>query len=179
MKRVTYILLTIIILVGLRSNTPSPTQMPDTRSVVRALYIYTFATLVEWPKEKRTGDFVIGVFGETAGVYSELNKKYSGKSIGSQKIVVKNYQSTKDISDSHILYVTPENSKYIKTLVQTTIKENTLLVSEGAGGLTKGAIVNFIIEGNQQKYEINKSNAKKHKLVIADKLSDLAANVVK
>ncbi|MFT5822059.1 MAG: hypothetical protein ACI8ZM_003315 [Crocinitomix sp.] len=179
MKRVTYILITIIILVGLRSNTASPAQMPDTRSVVRALYIYTFATLVEWPQEKRSGNFVIGVFGEISGVYSELTKKYSGKSIGSQEIVIKNYQSTQDISDLHILYVSPENTKHIKALSQTTIKGNTLLVSEGVGGLTKGAIVNFIIEGAQQKYEINKSNAKKHKLVIADKLSDLAANVIK
>jgi hypothetical protein len=155
--------------------------MPDTQSVIRALYIYTFATLVEWPKEKRSGDFVIGVFGEKAGVYSELEKKYSGKSIGSQTIVIKNFQSTKAIneSDSHILYVTPVNSKYIKTLEQATISKNTLLVSEDAGGLSKGAIVNFFIKGNQQVYEINKSNAKKHKLVIADKLSDLAANVVK
>lgn len=166
-------------MVGLRSNTPSPAQMPDTQSVIRALYIYTFATLVEWPEEKRSGNFVIGVFGEKPGVYSELEKKYSGKSIGSQKIVVKNYQSTKDISDTHILYVTPENSKHIKALLQTTIKENTLLVTEVIGGLSKGAIVNFFIEGNQQVYEINKSNAKKHKLVIAETLSELAANVVK
>jgi hypothetical protein len=163
----------------LRSNAPSPAQMPDTRSVVRALYIYTFATLVEWPQEKRSGKFVIGVFGETSGVYTELNKKYSGKSIGSQEIVIKNYKSTQEINEAHILYVSPENSKYLKTIVQTTVKENTLLVSESDGGLGKGSIVNFIVDGNQQKYEINKTNAKKHKLVIAEKLSDLAANVVK
>lgn len=166
-------------MIGLRSNTDSPSQMPDTRSVVRALYIYTFATLVEWPKEKRSGNFVIGVLGESSGVYSELDKKYSGKSIGTQKIVINNYKSTNEINDCHILYVSPENSKSLKTLVQTTIEENTLLVSENASGLNQGAIVNFIVDGFQQKYEINKTNAKKHKLVIAEKLSDLAANVVK
>lgn len=164
---------------GLRSNAPSPSQMTDTRSVVRALYIYTFATLVEWPQGKRSGEFVIGVFGETSGVYTELNKKYSGKSIGSQKIVVKNYKSTKEINEAHILYVSPENSNYLKTIVQTTIKENTLLVSEAQNGLSRGSVINFIVEGNQQKYEINKTSAKKHKLVIAEKLSNLAANVVK
>jgi hypothetical protein len=153
--------------------------MPDTRSVVRALYIYTFATLVEWPEEKRTGDFVIGVFGTKDGVYAELDKKYSGKSIGSQKIVLKNYTSSNNIGDCHILYVTDINTPYLKTLSQSVSKNNTLLVAEKTGALGKGAIVNFIVEGNQQKYEINKSNAKKHNLVIADKLSDLAAKVVK
>lgn len=166
-------------LVSLSSTTTRTNQMPDTRSVVKALYIYTFATLVEWPAEKRNGDFVIGVFGEKTAVYEELNKKYSGKSIGSQKIVIKNYRSTTTIGDCHILYVTDENTTYLKTLSTTTESNNTLLVAERSGSLAKGAVVNFIVEGNQQKYEINKSNAKKHNLVIADKLSDLAANVVK
>ena len=96
-----------------------------------------------------------------------------------QKIVVKNYNSTNEINEAHILYVSPENSNYLKTIVQTTIKENTLLVSEAQSGLSRGSVINFIVEGNQQKYEINKTNAKKHKLVIAEKLSNLAANVVK
>lgn len=153
--------------------------MTDTRSVVKALYIYTFATLVEWPEEKRKGEFLIGVFGDTDGVYEELEKKYTGKSIGSQTIVLENYTNTSSVGDCHILYVSDDNSQHLKYLENKTINNNTLLVADKSGSLGRGAIVNFIVEGNQQKYEINKSNAKKHKLVIADKLSDLAARVIK
>mgnify|MGYP000042640408 CR=1 FL=1 len=153
--------------------------MPDTRSVVKALYIYTFATLVEWPEEKRSGEFVIGVFGKKTPVYEELLKKYSGKSIGSQKIVIANYASKSAIDNCHILYVTDENTQFLSSLSAELAPENTLLVGEKNGALSKGAIVNFIIDGNRQKYEINKKNAKKHKLVIADKLTNLAANVIK
>ncbi len=155
------------------------TQMPDTRAVVKALYIYTFATLVEWPEQKRSGDFVIGVFGEKTSVYEELVKKYSGKAIGSQKIVIQNYRNKEAIQNCHILYITEVNSHYVPTLSTQMAPKNTLLVSEKAGSLSKGAIVNFVLEGNQQKYEINKTNAKTHKLVIADKLTDLAVNVIK
>lgn len=155
------------------------TQMPDTRSVVKALYIYTFATLVEWPQDKRTGDFIIGVYGISGwDVYDELSSKYSEKHIGSQKIVVQNYRKSSDIGRCHILYVAPEKSSELSDLSKRLKPKNTLLVAEKPGALSRGASVNFIVVGNQQKYEINKKNAKNHNLVIADKLSNLAANVI-
>ncbi len=153
--------------------------MRDTRSVVKAMYIYTFATLVEWPAEKRSGDFVIGVYGDKTAVFDELVDKYSGKSIGSQTIVINNYPTSKSIKDSHILYVTPEKTDGISDIASKWSSSSTLIVAEKNGALSRGAIVNFVVDGNQQKYEINKKNAKKHKLVIADKLSSLASNVIK
>lgn len=165
-------------MIGLSSSSTRTTQMKDTRSVVKALYIYTFATLVEWPKQKRSGEFVIGVYGDNTAVYEELDKKYSGKSIGSQEITIKNFSSKSSIGSPHILFVTEEKSQHLGTLSQDLASKSTLLVAEKNGALSKGAIVNFIVDGNTQKYEINKRNAKKHQLVIADKLSGLAAKVV-
>lgn len=152
--------------------------MQDTRSVVKALYIYTFATLVEWPKNMRTGDFKVGVFGESTAVFDELDTKYSGKSIGSQKIVIENFRTKSSIDDVHILYISEENSRFISEICTKISNKSTLLVTERTGSLNKGAIVNFIVKDGTQKYEINKRNAKKHKLVIADKLTSLAARVV-
>jgi hypothetical protein len=44
--------------------------------------------------------------------------------------------------------------------------------------LSKGAAINFIVKGASQKFEINKSNAKNHKLIIADRLLNLASSVI-
>jgi hypothetical protein len=84
-----------------------------------------------------------------------------------------------EIKGCHILYVTEERTTDLSYLSGSLSAQNTLLVAEQKGALSKGAIINFIIDGNQQKYEINKTNAKNHKLVIADKLSDLAVSVTK
>ncbi len=153
-------------------------QMQDTRSVVKALYIYTFATLVEWPKNMRSGEFKIGVYSESSSVYDELFAKYSGKSIGSQEIVVQKFRRKADIENVHILYISEEYSRYIEDLSGTLSSKSTLVVTEKPGSLGKGAIVNFIVEGETQKYEINIRNAEKHDLKIAQKLSSLAAKVV-
>lgn len=179
MKKAPYILFVLIALIGLQSTTTRTSQMPDTRSVVKALYIYTFATLVEWPEEKKTGNFIIGVYGDQTAVYDELDKKYSDRYIGSQKIEIRNYYDEKEVYKSHILYVTQRNSQNLPSLASISSKNNVLLVTEQPGGLSSGAVVNFMVQDNQQKYEINKTNARKNNLVIAKKLSNLAAKVVK
>ncbi len=154
----------------------------DTRSIYKALFIYNFATLVDWPSEYRKGDFVIGVYGEGNTVYNELQKKYNGKAIGSQEIIVKKFNSISEIKMvPHILYLTEEKSDNITKLSSKYKGKSSLLITEKPGLLNKGAVINFVIDkarNNKQSYEISKSNAKKHKLVIASKLTSLAVKVV-
>ncbi|MFT4599915.1 MAG: hypothetical protein ACI857_000082 [Arenicella sp.] len=157
---------------------PGVTQMKDTRSPVKALYIYNFATLIDWPSDYRKGDFVIGVYGSKEGVYDNLKTKFEGKAIGSQEIVIENYSSLSQIDKAHILYVSPRNSSQIGSLDTKFKGKSTLLVTEKTGYLSKGAAINFVVKGASQKFEINKGNAKKHKLIIADRLLKLASSVV-
>jgi YfiR/HmsC-like len=156
---------------------PEQTQMRDTRSPIKALYLYNFATLIDWPSEYRKGKFVIGVYGTKEGVYENLKSKYEGKSIGSQEIVIKNFTSASAIDKAHILYITPTKSSSYKTLESKLKNASTLFVTEKDGYLSKGAAINFVVKGTSQKFEINKSNAKKHKLIIADRLLKLASKV--
>ena len=157
---------------------PGVTQMKDTRSPVKALYLYNFATLIDWPSDYRKGDFVIGVYGNKEGVYDNLKTKFEGKDIGSQEIVIQSFSSISQIDKAHILYVTPRNSSSISSLNTKFKDKSTLIVTEKSGYLSKGAAINFVVKGTSQKFEINKGNAKKHKLVIADRLLKLASSVV-
>lgn len=157
---------------------PGVMQMKDTRSPVKALYIYNFATLIDWPTDYRKGDFVIGVYGAKDGVYDNLKMKFEGKAIGSQEIVIKSFANSTQIDKAHILYITPKNSSQVGTLNNKFKGKSTLLVTEKTGNLNKGAAINFIVKGTSQKFEINKENAKRHKLVIADRLLKLATHVV-
>ncbi len=173
-----YIVVLSLVLLSFSSSMPGLSQIKDTRSVVKALYIYTFATLIDWPVEYRKGNFIIGVYGSQDAVYNELNKKYSGKSIGKQKIQVKRFRSKSEINKAHILYVTEDRSAQVTSLSSKFKSKSTLLVTEKEGYLSKGSVINFVVEGNKQKYEINKKNAKRHNLTIADKLAGLAVRVI-
>ena len=164
---------------GFTSSVSKTSGIVDTKSIYKALFIYNFATLVDWPSDYRKGEFIIGVYGSNTAVYEQLNTKYSGKAIGSQEIKVVKHSSKVDIDKkTHILYIAEDKSESIGTLKNTFSGKSTLLITEKPGYLNKGAVINFVVDKNKQSYEINKGNAKKHKLIIASKLTSLAVKVV-
>lgn len=152
-------------------------QTKDTRAVLKALYIYNFATLTDWPSNYKSGDFVIGVLGESS-VFDELQKKYRGKVIGRQKIVVDKVTESEIGSKTiHLLFVPSKYSSKLGNLSSTLKNKSTMIVGENSGSLSSGAVINFIVENNKQSYEISKRNARNRNLVIASKLVDLASRV--
>lgn len=176
-KRLYIALLALVLMSGAdRSN--MLTQIKDTRSVAKALFLYNFATLIDWPEDYRKGNFVIGVLATSNDVYNELNTKYKGKSIGSQEIVVQKYSSRTEIEKAHILFLGEDKSDQITALTTQLKTKSTLIVTEKEGYLSKGAVINFVLDGSKQAYEISKPNAKKYNLVIATKLTSLAYKVI-
>lgn len=151
-----------------------PGQDRDTRSRFQALYIYNFTTLVDWPKEFKTGSFKIGVLGET-NLFNDLTKSYSNKLVGSQTIKVFKYAKTSEIEDCHILFIAKDNSASTADLAKKFKSKSTLVITEKEGMLKEGAIINFIVKNNKVAYEVSKTNANKHKLVLGSQLLSLAA----
>lgn len=173
MKRILLILLMAFPSLAMDMSAGDP---KDTHKKIKALFVYQFATLMDWPKEFKQGDFVIGVFGESA-VYSELEKSFSNKSVGSQAIKIRSFMNMGEITPCHILVVAPDMSDKVGELVKKFKSKSTLIVSEKEGKLKDGAIINFVIKDNKQSYELSKTNAAKHKLVVGSKLENLAARV--
>lgn len=151
-------------------------QTTDTHVKVKSMYVYQFASLVDWPAEFKKGDFVIGVFGKTP-LYDELVLKYSNKMMGSQAIKVKNFMSVSEITACHILIITPDNSDKVAELVKKFKSKSTLIVTEKEGKLKEGAVINFVIHNNRQSFELSKTNANKIKLVIGTKIEGYAARI--
>lgn len=144
---------------------------------IKGIYVYQFAKNVDWPKEFKSGDFVIGVFGEHA-LYDQLNNSYSGKLIGSQTIKVKYFESSTSIDNCHILYIAAENSSKTSDLSKKLNKDKTLIVSSNTGALSSGAMINFVIKNSKIAFEINTKNAGKSDLTIGQTLTKLAATVM-
>jgi hypothetical protein len=153
-------------------------QVKDTRSSSKALFLYNFATLIDWPEEYRKGEFVIGTLAGTSDVYDQLTLKFKGKSIGSQSIVIKKYSSRTEIDKAHILFLGADKSDQISALTTQLKTKSTLIVTDKEGYLSKGAVINFVLDGSKQAYEISKPNAKKYNLIIATKLTSLAYKVI-
>lgn len=139
----------------------------------QAMFIYNFSRLIEWPPNYKSGDFVIGIYGNSP-IANELDGYTSGKRVGSQSIVVKNYNSASEISTCHILFVPFSKTRELGTIKSNLNGKSTLLVTEKNGAISDGAAINFLIIGNKLKFELNQSNASKYGIKLSSKLTEMA-----
>lgn len=143
----------------------------ETNYAVHANIIYHFTKYIDWPPSMKSGDFIIGVTGETP-LYDELQKAIANKMAGNQKIIV-NKISTNGSFNCHILFISEDENSSIKKIAARTAGAPVLLVSESEGFAQKGSCINFIIVSDHLKLEINKNNIVQRGLSIASELLQL------
>jgi len=148
----------------------------DVNLKLKAVYVYKFAQYVDWPKDFKTGDFVIGVLGDDR-LYTQMQTDYSNKMIGNQTVKIKKYATAADVEQCHILFISDKSSDKIPELVKKYKSKCTLIVTEKEGKLKDGSIINFIMQEGKLKYEVSKTNATKHKLTVGQSLTGGAINI--
>lgn len=173
MKKLVYILVSILFCTSWIADKPSASE--EASAKIKAIYIYNFTKYIEWPDNYKQGNFVIGVMGNNLSLINELNKMAASKTVGAQKLEIKNITSADAVC--HIIYLLSTNSTQLAEVVDKIKNKSTLIITDRAGLATKGAGINFVIQENKQKIELNKSNIEKYKLKVASSLVELAIQV--
>lgn len=155
-----------------------PVQDPNaSNSKIKATFIYNFTKYIDWPEKYKEGNFVIGVLGTTS-FYNDLSTLLSTKSVGGQKFEIKSYTSTESVSATcHILFITAENSAMLPDVIKKMKGKSTLIVTEKSGMAKQGSGINFVVDNNKQRFELNKGNVEKYNLKVSSTLSALAIAV--
>ena len=169
---------------GARPLCAQSTQAADINReyTIKAAYLYQFGHYVEWPAETFAdgqAPLVIGVLRNDALgnlVLDDILKEIARtKSIGGRPIVVAHFPSMAQYTTCHILYVPAtagpdEQAAAIRQVGQSPV----LLVGEQPGFAALGGTVNFIVENNKIRFEINTATAARQRLKISSKLLSLA-----
>lgn len=148
----------------------------ETDYAVRANIIYRFTKYIDWPEDKKSGDFVIGFVGESP-LYDYLKKFIANKTVGNQKIIIKTFSTSLQVFDCHILIICENERFFIKKIATATANFPMLIVTAEEGLAQKGSCINFIIEDDRLKLEINKKNILQRHLNIATELLELGTIV--
>jgi len=156
---------------------PPADQSEEGNAKIKAIYIYNFTKYIEWPDNYKQGNFVIGVVGTNPILLGELTKMATSKTVGNQKLEIKNITSTDDASDCHIVYILSDYSTQLTDVLGRIRGKSVLVVTDKAGLAAKGAAINFVYVDSKQKIELNKTNIEKYKLKVASALVDLSLQV--
>ncbi len=163
--------------------TPSLFAQPTGDAVInreytlKALFLYNFGSYVEWPREVFGGDdkpFVIGVLGYSP-VESTLQEIAATKTIGGRRIVIERMPSAAAIKPCQILFIPQDVGLQEQRLAVDRLgSAQVLIVGDSPGFAQRGAVVNFFVQANKIRFEINVDAARDRKLTISAKLLSLA-----
>jgi hypothetical protein len=164
---------------------------------LKATFIYQFVNFIDgWKFEQEKDEekaIVLGIIGKDP--FEDAFQPLADKTAKERKIEVKrfegfsNYKSRdKDAADHpqidqlkkcDILFVCSSEQKYIDKILGLISNERILTIADTMGFLEKGGIINFIIEKDKIRFEINVEGARRAKLTIRSKLLRLAIKVIK
>jgi hypothetical protein len=140
-------------------------------------FIFSMAKYVDWPKQYKSGDFIIGIYGDE-NIYKYVSSKYSGKLVGSQTAKIVRYINISEIDECHLLYVSSSKSSYIEKITNKIDQKKTIIVTNKSGLINQGPTINFVPVKGQLKWEINLTKAKKNKFIIGEMLKKYAYNII-
>lgn len=163
---------------------------------IKAVFIYQFVNFIDgWEfKNNDANDnkpFVIGIigqnpFGEDFEPLKEKlikNKKVSFRYFKGFSELIKEdkvreiHPDIEKIQECHVVFVCDSELLYLDYILAPIRSKNILTIGDAPGFIEKGGIINFIIEKNKVRFNINLASAKLARLSIRAKLLRLAKEV--
>lgn len=149
---------------GLEQTDPT-LEDADTVAILKASYLFKFATSNEWPSNTEKGSFKIAVYGND-NIYRELLTKYATKAIGDQSLEVVELTAPSASSFYHIIYVSDKQPEALAAIVKSVGNKPTMIIAEGRDNTKKGAMICFVTVENSTRYVINSEAALKRNITL-------------
>ena len=136
-------------------------QMPVTKA--QATYIAYYTQYVQWPDGDLSDGFTIGIAGSDE-LQKELEVLLNGRKINDRLILIKKVTVVGEIEKCNILFVSFDKNNILADAIKLSAKNNILLITERAGAIERGALINFVVINNLLKYQLNEAIVAKTKL---------------
>jgi hypothetical protein len=143
---------------------------------VKAAYVYNLAKFVEWPSgafHGATDPIGICVFGQSP-IADALEEAVAGEKIDDRRLIVHRVSEVQEANNCHILFIAARPRKHLRTILANLKTGGTLTVGETADFLEEGGALNFLLEGNKVRIEVNMNAVERQQFHISPKLLSLA-----
>jgi hypothetical protein len=164
----------LIGLPGIQGQHAKPTEYE-----VKATYLYNFGKFVEWPAhglQAQSDSFAICVLGENP-FGPALNATVAQETIAGKSVVAKQIPAPQDAVNCRVLFIGSSEDKRLKEILGSLGTASVLTVSDLPNFAQRGGMVQFILEGNKVRFEVNSATAERAGLTLSSELLKVAANV--
>jgi hypothetical protein len=169
------ILLTMSGLAFKPGESSAQTPPPSKEYQIKAVFLFHFAQFVEWPATAfpdAATPIRIGVLGEDP-FGAALEEAIRGETIRNRGLVILRSQRVEDLKNCHLLFIGRLAKGRADQILPQLNSAAVLTVSESEGFAARGGVINFYLEGNKVRFEINPGVAQRHGLKISSQLLSL------
>jgi len=146
---------------------------------VKATYLYNFGRFVDWPPkvtQNQSGSFSICVLGQDP-FGPALNATLSDETVAGKRVVAKRVPTPQDAVNCRVLFISSSEHARLKQILMTLADASVLTVSDLPQFTQRGGMVQFILEGNRVRFEVNLAAAEHAGLSLSSELLKVAMNV--
>jgi hypothetical protein len=159
---------------GLLAQQPKPSEYQ-----VKATYLYNFGRFVKWPGTVPAGkgdSFSVCVLGQDP-FGAILDSTLAGEALDGKPVVLRRISKPQDAGDCRILFISSAEEKHLKEILTALDESDVLTVSDMPGFARRGGMIQFVLEGDRVRFEINLTSAESARLVLSSELLKVASSV--
>ncbi len=159
---------------GLLAQQPKPSEYQ-----VKATYLYNFGRFVRWPDAVGPGkgeSFPVCVIGQDP-FGAILDSTLGGEALDGKPVVLRRISKPHEAGECRILFISSTEEKRLKEILTALDESGVLTVSDMPGFTRRGGMIQFLLEGDRVRFEINLASAESAKLVLSSELLKVAASV--
>ena len=145
---------------------------------LQAAYLFRLAKFTEWPAEKfarEDSPLVISVLGDEA--LDWFTRALTDKAVSKHKVVVQRFEQTNALAGCHILFISRAAGERAAALAQAGGAAGVLTASETGQFLQQGGMLNFYVESDQLRLEIDDQRARRAGLKISSSALSTLVNM--
>jgi hypothetical protein len=146
---------------------------------VKAAYLANFGRFAEWPSSvavDKSESFNICVLGQDP-FGAVLDAAVSGETIGGAHVLAKRISRPQDAVDCRILFISSSEANQCKEILAALRTLRVLTVSDMPQFTRRGGIIQFLLDGNRVRFDINLAATERVGLNLSSELLKLAVTV--
>jgi hypothetical protein len=150
--------------------------VPQIEYQFKAVFLFNFAQFVKWPETAFTSadaPIVIGIVGDDP-FGQVLDETLRDEVVHNRKFIVKRFAASDELRGSNILFISSSEKDRIPAILAGLRGTPVLTVSEVDEFCQNGGIINFYLQDNKVKFEVNPDAAERGGLKFSSKMLNLA-----
>ena len=146
---------------------------------VKATYLYNFARFTEWPAKdagEKNDTFAVCVLGQDP-FGPILDTILAGEAIDGKHMVHRRISAVQDAGNCRIVFISSSEESRLNETLAVLGKMSALTVSDISDFSARGGMIQFVVERNKVRFEVNLQTTGRAGLMLSSELLKVAISI--